>query len=94
MRINIEAVKYYSRPDVKYHGSHDKEFFTNIFLKYYAITGEKDSETLKNTEFIKDILDSEEGRPLLYLKFRLEYISESVRIAEDMTRLYEEIKPK
>lgn len=90
MQINLEAVNHYGKPEVKYTGCHDKEFFVNIFLKYYSIVGEKDSEILKNNDFIKGFLDSEKGHCFNYLKLPLEYISASVCIAEDMTRLYAE----
>lgn len=95
MIIYMKAIDHYRKPDVEYECKYDKEFFADLFCKYYAITGRKNSLILFDPDFIDEILQKEESREFLSLPSPRKYIQFSVQVAEDMTMRYnEEFKNK
>lgn len=91
----MKAIDHYRKPDVEYECKYDKEFFADLFCKYYAITGRKNSLILFDPDFIDEILQKEESREFLSLPSPRKYIQFSVQVAEDMTMRYnEEFKNK
>lgn len=92
MKINTDAVLYYARPDVPYYGAQDEEFFASIFFKYYALTGDMDSKEMMNINTINKIFATTEGNKLnlIYAPNTITYIQTAIKIAEDMTRKYQE----
>ena len=92
MKINTDAVLYYTRPDVPYSGAQDEEFFASIFFKYYTLTGDMDSKEMMDINTINKIFATTEGNKLnlTYAPNTVTYIQTAIKIAEDMTRKYQE----
>ena len=95
MHIFMKALDYYRKPDVEFteiefpHG-YDKEFFVDLFCKYYAITGNKDSLILSNPDFVDETLQRNECKEFLSLPSPRDYIIISVQVAERMIMKYKE----
>lgn len=92
MKINTDALLYYTRLNAPYYNSQDKEFFISIFFKYYALTGDIDSKEMMDINTINRIFETDDGRELnmTYAPNSVRYIQTAIEIAEDMTRKYKD----